>query len=60
MPDICDICEEPIIKKNTNGYVKFICKYCFRYGCIECIEECYICKKDVCGECSLDICPCCK
>jgi hypothetical protein len=60
MPIICDICEEPISKKNINGYIVFKCNYCIKSGCIECIETCSICKKDVCGFCSIEICPCCK
>jgi hypothetical protein len=60
MPILCNVCDEPITKKTNNGYVMFKCNYCTNSGCIECIETCSVCKKDVCATCSMDVCPCCK
>jgi hypothetical protein len=60
MPVICDICDEPILKKTTNGYTVYKCFYCQKSGCIDCIELCNFCNKNNCAECSLDVCPCCK
>ena len=60
MPRICEVCDDIVSKRNVNGYVIYKCFNCNRDGCLDCVEECYICKRYVCGECSMDICPCSK
>jgi hypothetical protein len=60
MPIICDVCDEPIVKKIITGYVIFKCNYCNNSGCIDCVEICNICNYHVCNLCYKDVCPCCK